>query len=123
MGLPFLSLLANYLLFTAVPPSANPNSKQNDAFLHELQESLNATVVKADTGRIWFETSESDAPPRSTWPRYFQSGVRSIRMVALAYDNVQANDDEQSLVRQLNELDIAQKVWAPFGNSRLPFEE
>jgi ubiquinone/menaquinone biosynthesis C-methylase UbiE len=106
--------------FTAVPPSTNPSSKLNRLFIDELANKLavNVDSISIEDGRIRFEPS-LESPPYIDWS--FESGVRSIRVVAGECFIKEDGEDEEidALVEralQSIDWDPALQVWQDFGN-------
>ena len=117
------SLLLPYTVsswsFSAVPPSTNPSSKLNQLLIDELSNTLRVQQLSVSDGRIHFEPS-IHSPPFQSWSSVFDSGVRSIRLIAGKYLNAtgteQENDLIQGVLRTL-EWDTVLQLWHEFGNT------
>jgi 23S rRNA G2445 N2-methylase RlmL len=107
MILYLLSLLlsAPAFLFSAVPPSTNPSSKLNKQFRYEVEKALLAEIVEANAGRVRFKLTDA-TPPLDTWSSLLTSGVRSIRIVVLEKDGLQATYTEQEIADLIDTEEI-----------------
>jgi len=104
--------------FTAIPPSTNPSSKLNLQLIDELANTLLVREIHVEDGRILFEPS-IESPSFHSWSNAFDSGVRSIRVLANSYSNVTGTECEKEIVRlALDNLHWARvlSIWQDFGN-------
>ena len=92
------ALLLNGILFTAVPPSANPSGKLTKACLKQI--SSKANITRVDSGRIWFSINNVTQLTSIT--------ARSIRIISLTNENINAKDCPQMIGDKLC------KSWDPF---------
>ena len=109
--------------FSAVPPSTNPSSKLNQLLIDELTNTLRVQQLSVADGRIHFKPS-IHSPPFQSWSSAFDSGVRSIRLVAGKYLNATGTEREIDLVQRALrniEWDPVLQLWQEFGNT-LPQE-
>ena len=67
-------VLSICLLWTAVPPSTNPDSKINREFLDVAIPVIN--IERAETGRVWFHCDDDKLQLLDSIP------ARSLRLVA-----------------------------------------
>ena len=109
------------MLFTAVPPSANPSSKLNRDLLQSLTGRLHVELHTIQKGRLCFSpTKQTQA--YSKWPAAFASSVHSIRWVVTEITNLTASDNVASIAAKMEQQlasiskqDILQ-LYNSFGN-------
>lgn len=111
---PLLCLLLSVpaRLFSAVPPSTNPSSKLNEQFRYEVEKTLLGEIVEANAGRVRFKPTDA-TPPFQTWSSLLTSGVRSIRIVVLEKNGLQATYGEQEITDLIDiEEMLSNDAWS-----------
>lgn len=101
------------MLFTAVPPSSNPNAKLNIDLHKRLCDSLKVDLIDVEKiGRVRFSPTV-DTPSYAEWPKVLTT-AKSIRWIVLELNHNDNDDDDHNFQLSPTETEtmIADKVYS-----------